>query len=280
MLSKYYPFDFFKSKAKEMKRTLISYSQFYEYNYCAWKFYIERIKKLGIKETTEPISIGFSIHSVLKDKLLNPTMSLETILSNFKTTILKQIPNSSETDKIIEEVSLIIKNIPFDNIFKKYEIIKVEENLWHNIDDKYLFMGVLDLVLKEKETGRIVIVDWKYTKNLNGWKQYKINDKRITAQLLFYKNFYFLENKGDLNNIYIEYWILTPEAPYFIIMPVESNNDLVKEAVMELDFTIKKIYDLQSFKKAKFNSAPYKCDYCQYRNDFNLCNEEPKQELK
>lgn len=262
-----------------MKKQLISYSQFNEYNQCPWKFYIERVKKLGKKEITPAISVGFVIHSVLKEKLLNPVLSAETLMTTIKDTLVKQYPNDPEMDARIIEVKTIFDNIPFDDIFNKYEILNVEEDLFQDINDKYLFMGILDMVLKEKSTGKIIIADWKYTKNLNSWETYKIKDKQVLAQLYFYKYFYQKNAiKEELDNIYIEYWILTPTAPFFIVMPVASETDVVQNSIEELEYTLKKIYELKIFRKAKFTAA-YKCNYCQYNNDFSLCDEEVKQDI-
>ena len=82
----------------------------------------------------------------------------------------------------------------------------------------------------------------------------------------------------NIENIGVEYWLLTPTEPYYIVKQINSEIHLVKDSIEELEYTIKKIYNLKTFKKSKFNSS-FKCNFCQYNTNFDLCDEETNQQI-
>ena len=57
----------------------------------------------------------------------------------------------------------------FDGFGEKYEILTVEEKFEINIAG-YLFVGIADLVLRDKETKEIIVIDHK-SKSINSMKK-------------------------------------------------------------------------------------------------------------
>ena len=74
------------------------------------------------------------------------------------------------------------------------------ENLYKN----FYFVGFIDLILKDKKTGKYIIIDWK-TSTLELNVEEKFKDEIFLSQMRFYKYFYsikfLVKNKINISNI-------------------------------------------------------------------------------
>jgi hypothetical protein len=68
------------------------------------------------------------------------------------------------------------------------------------------FVGYIDLVLKEKQTGRYRIIDIKTS--TNGWNQYQKDDPSKYSQILLYKAFFSKKYNVPIEMIDVEFFIL------------------------------------------------------------------------
>tara|TARA_R100000008_G_C3574833_1_gene164543 strand:+ start:85 stop:918 length:834 start_codon:yes stop_codon:yes gene_type:complete len=89
---------------------------------------------------------------------------------------------------------------------KNTELVGIEIGLNHRVSDSIKFRGYMDVVLHNKTTGRIKIIDIKTA--TMGWNKYMKADKNKTNQLLLYKYFFSKEKEIPIDKIDVEYLIL------------------------------------------------------------------------
>ena len=89
---------------------------------------------------------------------------------------------------------------------KNTELVGIEIGLNHAVSDSIKFRGYMDVVLHNKTTGRIKIIDIKTA--TMGWNKYMKADKNKTNQLLLYKYFFSKEKEISIDKIDVEYLIL------------------------------------------------------------------------
>ena len=89
---------------------------------------------------------------------------------------------------------------------KNTELVGIEIGLNHAVSDSIKFRGYMDVVLHNKTTGRIKIIDIKTA--TMGWNKYMKADKNKTNQLLLYKYFFSKEKEIPIDKIDVEYLIL------------------------------------------------------------------------
>ena len=89
---------------------------------------------------------------------------------------------------------------------KNTELVGIEIGLDYNLPKNMKFVGYMDVVLHNKQTGRIRIIDIKTA--TMGWNKYQKADKNKTNQLLLYKHFFSKEKEIPIDKIDIEYLIL------------------------------------------------------------------------
>jgi mevalonate kinase len=70
---------------------------------------------------------------------------------------------------------------------KDTELVGIEMNLNYKLPKNLRFVGFMDVVLHDKKTGRMKVIDIK--SSTMGWNKYMKADKNKTNQLLLYKHF-------------------------------------------------------------------------------------------
>ena len=89
---------------------------------------------------------------------------------------------------------------------KRTELVGIEMKLNYDVTEQMKFVGYMDVVLHEKKTGRIRIIDIKSA--TMGWNKYMKADKNKTNQLLLYKHFMAKQLDIPVDKIDVEYLIL------------------------------------------------------------------------
>ena len=89
---------------------------------------------------------------------------------------------------------------------KNTELVGIEMNLNYELPKDMRFVGYMDVVLHEKKTGRMRIIDIKTA--TMGWNKYMKADKNKTNQLLLYKHFMAKQLEISEDKIDVEYFIL------------------------------------------------------------------------
>ena len=89
---------------------------------------------------------------------------------------------------------------------KNTELVGIEVSLNYGLPNNMQFKGYMDVVLHNKVTGRVKIIDIKTA--TMGWNKYMKADKNKTNQLLLYKQFFSKERDIPIDKIDVEYLIL------------------------------------------------------------------------
>jgi|TARA_B110000858_G_scaffold2202_1_gene2466 hypothetical protein len=95
-----------------------------------------------------------------------------------------------------------------DKLYSKtgFELLAIEQRLDAEIKPGVNFIGFIDVLLKDKTTDDIIIIDLKTS--TRGWSKYQKADKIKMAQMLLYKKFYSDKFNVPLDKIKVEYQIL------------------------------------------------------------------------
>lgn len=90
---------------------------------------------------------------------------------------------------------------------KKYEIVGIELPLEIPLrGGTILYKGFLDIVFRDKDTKKILILDFKTS--TNGWNKYQKADRTKIDQLLLYKRFYNQMFKVPMSDIEVEFFVV------------------------------------------------------------------------
>lgn len=160
------------------------------------------------------------------------------------------------------------------------ELLGIETELLLQLPKNITFKGFIDLVLRDKRTGRIRIIDLKTS--TAGWNKYQKADKTKTAQLLLYKEFYGKQYGVDPEMIDVEYIILRrkinedgdfPMKRIQTFSPASGKPSRNKVGTALIDFMDKVFnedgtYNLEAEYPAIASSA---CKYCKYKDDKSIC---------
>jgi hypothetical protein len=165
---------------------------------------------------------------------------------------------------------------------KIYEIVGIELPL--NIPIRggtIIYKGFLDIVLREKSTGKIRILDFKTS--TFGWNKYQKADRTKLDQLLLYKRFYNQVYKTPLSDIEVEFIILKrrlyedlafPQQRIQRVAPPDGKMSLKMVEESFLDF-INECFDAHGEynKESPFGKNPGKakknCKYCSFKDMVN-----------
>ena len=205
----------------------ISHSQFTSYNECNLKWKLRYIDKLSLSGGNIHTLFGSAMHTVLQEYLV--TMYNKSIVEADKLDL-----ESMLKDEMIKEFNIIKarwKTIPCEQkdlvefyqdgveiikhfhkhrnkyfMKKNYELIGVEVPIFMNIQEGVQLKSFLDVVIRNKISGTITIIDLKTA--TRGWWDYQKKDFYKKSQLLMYKQFYSEKFNVPLDKIDVYFLIL------------------------------------------------------------------------
>lgn len=174
----------------------------------------------------------------------------------------------------------------FDNIdldFDKYEILGVEKEIRFKIGDKD-FIGYIDLLLREKETGKIIILDHKsasikFLKNGNVSKTDQPHVKEFIRQLCLYA-IPTIEEYGKVDelwwNLFKErIWLKIPWTEEAQEEAVKWAKDTIALIENEKDYPCRQdYYYCWNLCSQRNNACPYKPQPISKRTDTEYYNPE------
>lgn len=165
-----------------------SYSQLSSFDQCAYGFYLQRIEGLEEEASNAFAERGSLIHDLL-DQWAKKILTKEDMLKQYEERYGNEVVTSFPpypkgfASKQYDLGLQFLKN--FDE-FEGYEIINSEEKFKINLPlsdgTTRPFVGVIDLMLKEKATGHLVICDHK-SKSLQSFR--RDEDKMYRQQILY-----------------------------------------------------------------------------------------------
>lgn len=179
---------------------IYSYSQLSSFDECPFSFYLERIEAKEHPESVTILSNAFSeqgslIHDIL-DRWAKGKIAKEDMRSEYErrysNEVVTQFPRMLAAKGYTQKAYQIGIDY-FENFdeFEGYEIISSEEkfkiDLFLSDGTSRPFVGVIDLILKDKQTGQLIICDHK-SKSLSSFKK---NENIMYRQQHLYCAYFF-----------------------------------------------------------------------------------------
>ena len=205
----------------------ISHSQFTAYNECNLKWKLRYIDKLSLSGGNIHTLFGSAMHTVLQEYLTTmynksiveaERLKLDVMLKeqmikefNIIRARWKMIPcEQKEMVEFYQDGVEIIKHFKKHRnkyfMKKNYELVGVEVPIFMNIQEGVQLKSFLDVVIRNKVSGRITIIDLKTA--TRGWWDYQKKDFYKKSQLLMYKQFYSDKFNVSLDKIDVYFLIL------------------------------------------------------------------------
>ena len=206
----------------------ISYSQFSQWDKCPYTWKLNYVDKAETFKGNIYTLFGSAIHETLQAYLVcyyertikeADNLPLHDILQyrmehNYK---ISKEQHGDDFDVSLEDMKSFFQDgcTIIDEFIKRKssyfpkkntELVGIEIGLNHKVTDTINFRGYMDVVIHNKITGRVKIIDIKTS--TMGWNKYMKADKNKTNQLLLYKYFMSEEREIPIDKIDVEYLIL------------------------------------------------------------------------
>lgn len=295
------------------KKKKVSFSQYSMWYKCPHSWYLNYAKGLRKTDFNMSIFFGTAMHYALQTylealytkgeiaageldvrKLFKDKLHAELEKEKEKFT-----PTPEEIQEFIYDGDDIISFfLSISNRYKyfptnKYEFVGVEVPIDMEILNNVNFIAFIDLILKDKKTGKYKIYDLKTA--AVGWNAYMKEDESKYSQILLYKAFYSKKFNVHLNDIEVEFFILKrklwenvgfPQSRIQTFTPTNTQN-AIAEALkgfikfVEECFTPTGDYDLEISKYPKIpGKAKKNCKYCgHYKTTCNGKADKIEQEI-
>jgi hypothetical protein len=298
-------FDLKIEKPEDAK--FVSFSQFYSFKKCEhyWKLcYIDRLKD---KEDTIHTVFGTAMHNVIQHwlQVLYTTTVKEANSLDFRELLFNELRDQyiiavektgrhfSTADELSEFFSdgvLALEYLRKNRVSyfdrKNKELIGTEVPLLISPDPtkpSVYLMGYLDIVLRDKNTGKIFMPDLKTSKE--GWKKWDKEDKVKTSQVILYKIYFAKQYNVPVEDIEGSYLILKrklyedslyPQKRVQTFVPPQgsiSMNAVQKEFQKFLDacFLPDGSFNLLYEYRPITGKNCFNCRFCEFRDREDLC---------
>jgi hypothetical protein len=174
---------------KEVKTKTVSFTQFSNWFQCPNRWYLDYVQNKRKFEESLHMSFGTAIHETMQTYLRTlyneSEIKAERIdlnaffIAAFQREVeKKKIPHTQdELNEFIEDGKNILNDFKrIDNRLKhfpteRFTLVDIEHDIRIEITNNIEIHAILDLVLKEKGTGKIKIIDIKTA--TNGWNNYQ-----------------------------------------------------------------------------------------------------------
>jgi hypothetical protein len=206
------------------KKKTVSYSQYAKWFKCPHQWELDYIKGLKTFEANLNLTYGNAIHETLQHyvKTLYTEGMLKATTLGLRDYFIDHFVQECTDNKIVftqdEMQEFVEDGVEFIKEFMtaavrlqhfppdKYEFLGVEDELNMDLTNNTQYWGYIDLVLKEKATGRIKIFDFKTSRM--AWTASQMEDLSKTSQLVLYKALYSRKHNVPVSQIDVEFMIL------------------------------------------------------------------------
>jgi hypothetical protein len=272
----------------------VSHSQFVSYNECNLKWKLRYIDKLGTFTGNIHTLFGTSMHTVIQeyltvmygtsiiaaDKLNMESRLKEEMMSEFTKIKENQETLPCSQDDMIEfyqDGLAILEHFRKHRgkyfMKKNYELVGIELPITMELQENVELKSFLDVVIRNKISGRITIIDLKTS--TRSWTNYHKKNFYKKAQLLIYKQFYSEKFNVPLDKITVEFLILKrkiakqSDFPISRLQRFEPSNGKVSVNKTMKAFTEfrEAIYDEEGNHKIDrdYNASPGSaCKFCEF----------------
>ncbi len=280
----------------------ISFSEYSTFQQCPHKWFLNYVLKIP-SDSSEELIFGSSLHdtieTMLTDKnLFRMSRDMSVVESIFKGNLKKNILDITDIKLLkkmqegwaaptfTKQARALLQELNIHTRFKDYEFADTEIKLdgmpiVDRDDVTITYKGFIDLVLRHKNTGRYLIIDWKTSR-----KPWDINAKEADAnfytQLKLYKHFYSMKKGIPIKEIDLAFYNLPRDDARGqkqydkIITP-----DEIAEFMIVFENKCQEVYDFNHFalNKAKFTTKKNFCHRCPYNNLVMCSDSEPFQNV-
>lgn len=206
----------------------VSYSQYTMYMKCPRQYKLSYIDKLDTGESSLNLVFGTAMHEALQKYIEilytkgAPEADSLPLWQMMKDAMVREIEDPENGFKgtlkqdDIDEFMMDGKDIidwvtAYGNRMKYfpskvYELVGIELPLIVPLKNNLNYVGYLDIVLKNKSTSAIKIIDLKTASRI--WNKWQKSDASKLNQLLLYKKFYSDLHKVPLERIEVEFIVL------------------------------------------------------------------------
>jgi hypothetical protein len=274
----------------------ISHSQFTTYNDCNLKWKLRYIDKLGTFVGNIHTLFGSAMHTVIQEYLsvmynksivAADKLDMESRLKEEMVTEFTKVKEGQDVLPCTQEemMEFYQDGIAILQHFRKYrnkyfmkqnwELVGVEVPIVKGVQEGVDVMGYLDVVIRNKISGRIVIIDLKTA--TRGWTDFQKKDFNKKSQLLIYKKFYSELFDVPLDKIDVYFLILkrkiakNPDFPITRLQKFEPAN-----GVPSINKTMKKFEEFRTevfddsgnyLLERNYSAKPGKaCKFCEFYN--------------
>ena len=284
----------------------ISYSQYAMYDKCPKQWELTYVRNL--REFTQSIHtlFGTAFHETLQtylttmyektakaaDELDLNSMLLSNMKELYKNAVEQMGEHFSNKFELMEfyEDGVAILDFIKRNRGKYFsakheELIGIELPIYYPADEnKGIFMlGYLDVVLRDKRTDEIVIIDIKTS--TMGWNKYQKADKLKLSQLILYKEYFAKQYGWDVEKIKVKFMIVKrkliegamfPQKRVQEVIPASgkpTRNKLLKsiESWINTCFNDEGEYNTEKEYPAIAGKNKKNCKYCDFALRDELC---------
>ena len=175
------------------KNHVYSYSQLSSFNECPYEFYLERIERDEDGNRLKQESNAFAeqgtlIHDII-DKWAKGELKTEELALEYDVRFEDEVP--TPFPRMMKDYRAKAFQLGYDYFanfdeFKGLKIIGTETRFETTIADRK-FVGIIDMVAEDEETGELIVLDHK-SKTLRSFKQNE--DEMYRQQLLYSKYIY------------------------------------------------------------------------------------------
>lgn len=208
------------------KKNKVSFSQYSTFLKCPHKWYLDYPKNLRKFEGSINMAFGTAIHETFQKYLetlytvgakeadsLDCNEIFKDAYDREVELLLKDgidIDNDTYKEFYYNGEDILLTFLKLSNRLKhfpnKYELVGIEIPLEIDILRNVVFIGFIDIVLKEKGKEKYLIIDFK-TSN-SGWNVYMKSDITKVAQLQLYKAMYSKKLNIPLHAIDVQFFIV------------------------------------------------------------------------
>jgi Holliday junction resolvase-like predicted endonuclease len=286
---------------EEKKRTKVSYSQYSVGETCPLQW---RLKYLdGYREPSNGnLIFGTAVHEAIqawlqvyynKKPALAATFDIHGV---FKDALIAEFKKVQDEYKVnpCDQATLMEfyeDGVAILNAIKKYkkdifplagyELVGCEIELEQDITNDIYFVGYIDIVIRQKKTGKIIIIDLKTS--TRGWSdKYEKKDPKKLNQLLLYKRYYAEQLNIAPDDITVQFVILKrklADSPWAkriaIFEPPQGKDAMTKAYTSFLDF-VNRTYDAQGNPRVNHltpTPSASNCKFCFFKNKPELCGD-------
>jgi len=284
----------------DQEKTHVSYSQLRMFNKCKKKWQLKY--RDGLKPPSDSVHTigGTAFHETIQEYLERCVYGDESDM-DLRNDFKHRLKSVNEDVKEQEEW----KNVDHDpatkkqlieyckatfNILKEFkesehlyfdpeytELVGIEVPIEHDLSQEIVWVGYLDVVLKDRDTGKYIIIDIKTS--TSGWSKWDKDDAGKANQVVAYKNFYSDKLGIPKQDIEVKYWIAAREPDWnwtnshFEEFSPEDDEWTISQLQSNIEHFLNTAFYFPDgeYVKQDFDPEPDKftCCFCPYSQQFS-----------